>query len=197
MWLQVSCLLLLLLPGAWLLALLVDGFQRSKYVLSLLYLFLSWLMIVVAFTTFVSGWENQMAVRAFWADEVAPLPFWVRASYDFFDRFMRLISATDLVEGTIYSLPALLIPLVRLGHSRRKNADALAFLYAAINVAYALLATLAPNHRFGTGQIVVTYLRLGGYVLLLLVHLLVNPTAVAVRLWSSEKHRAMPEASNG
>lgn len=103
-----------------------------------------------------------MAARVFLADEIARLPYWVRVSYDFFDRFVQLISATDLVQGATYSLPALLIPLVRLSHFRSKNTNALAFQYAAFNVAYFWLAETATNQQIGPAQVVATYVWLGG-----------------------------------
>jgi hypothetical protein len=168
----------LTLPAIWFAVSLLGGWQRSKYIASLCYLFLSWLMITIAFTTFISAWENQIGVRAFLASEVGSLPLWVRVSYDFFDRFVRLISATDFVKGAIYSLPALLIPLVRLSHFRSKSVGVSAFRYAALNVAYFWFAEIVTtSHAFGSAQIIATYLRLGGYVLLLLVYWLIKPTS--------------------
>lgn len=191
-------LISLSLPGAWLLARLVDDQQRSKYIVSLLYLFLSWIMVVATFTTFIAVWENQMSVRAFLAEETARLPLWVRVSYDFFDRFSKLFSATDLAQGVIYSLPALLIPLARLGHFRSKSVDALAFRYAAFNVVYFWLAEIVTNHQLGSEQIMGTYVRLGGYALLLLAHWFARPTAVwTTKIWSTAEHTVTPKATNG
>lgn len=189
----------LTLPAIWLLARLLDGWQRSKYIISLFYLFLSWMMIAAAFTAFIDVWENQMSVRAFLMEEMARLPLWVRTSYDFFDRLFQLIRAPDLVQGAIYSLPALLIPLVRLSYFRGRSADALAFRYAALNVAYFWLAEIATtSHPFGATQVVATYVRLGGFVLLLLAHWLVKPTAVwKSRIWSLEEAKATPKIDNG
>lgn len=168
------------LPWVWLAARMIDGWRRSKVVLSLSYLLLSWMMVAVAFATFASGWENLMGTPMFLVEEVAHSPLWARVSYELFDRFWGLLPTNDLVQGMIYSLPALLVPLMRLSHFRRRHQDALAFRYAAFNVAYFWMAVVAT----GPTLIVTTYVRLGSCALLLLAHWFVRPTAVwSAKMW--------------
>jgi hypothetical protein len=189
-------LISLFLPAVWLAAHLLDGWQRSKYIASIFYLFISWMMIVATFAVFIDVWKNQVPVRAFLSEEMARYPLWVRTSYDLFDGFFQLFSAGDLLQGAIYSLPALVIPLVRLGHFRRKDGDTWAFQYAAFNMAYAGLAEITTVHGFGAEQVVATYVRLGSYLILLLAHWFLRPTAVA-KTYPSEKPDLIPKMDNG
>ena len=121
-----------------------------------------------------------MSIPPFLVEEVAQSPLWARASYDLFDRLFGVHPTGYLGKGTTYSLPALLIPLIRLSYFRHRHQGARAFRYAAFNVAYFWLAVIAA----GPTLIVSTYVRLGSYVLLLLAHWFVRPTAVwSAKMW--------------
>lgn len=160
----------LFLPVVWLLAFLLDGWKRSKYIISLGYLFISWTMVVLSFTVLIAVWKNQMAVRALLSEEFAAWPGWISTSYQLFDSLIGLFPSTDLIQAVVIALPLLLVPLARLDHLRQKNKFDLAFRYAALNIGYFGLTQALIVRVFGPRQIISLYALVITYLLVLFFH---------------------------